>query len=344
MFDHQAPDGTLPIMMDAQCPDRFCCTSGDPATNQAKPVMAQFALRLAEETGSVEWFRPCFDGLRKFHSRWDSKYLSPIGLLVWGSDVGIGVDNEPTIYERPDFSAASVFLNCFYKMDLDAAAVLADLLGRPREGDACRKRSAEISSLLRKFCWDPRDKFFYTADVQCRDRRLERITFAKPGMETPWKSLLLRIQSFSGFLPMWSGVASQEEADHLCRHLQNPQSFDAPFGVRTLSREEPMYCLTKSGNPSNWLGPVWIIANYLVWKGLLKYGRTAAASALAKKTLGLLREDLAASGSLHEYYDPDTGEPLMNKGFFCWNSLALEMIEIPANACGHNLAPITLAK
>jgi putative isomerase len=81
-----------------------------------------------------------------------------------------------------------------------------------------------------------------------------------------------------------------------------------------------------SSNPSNWLGPVWIISNYLVWQGLRRYGFTAEARDLADKTLQLLATDLAAGGTLNEYYHPDTGAAISHKGFLNWNLLAAEML------------------
>jgi putative isomerase len=44
------------------------------------------------------------------------------------------------------------------------------------------------------------------------------------------------------------------------------------------------------------------------------------------KTLLLLSKDLEASGSLNEYYHPDTGVALSHEGFIDWNLLVLEMI------------------
>jgi putative isomerase len=101
--------------------------------------------------------------------------------------------------------------------------------------------------------------------------------------------------------------------------------FRADAGVRSLSNMEPMYALDFSSAPSNWLGPVWIIANYFVWKGLKKYGYTEAAAELADKTIQTLAADLARNGSLDEYYHPDTGAPLSHHGFLDWNMLVMEM-------------------
>ena len=40
----------------------------------------------------------------------------------------------------------------------------------------------------------------------------------------------------------------------------------------------------------------------------------------------LFGRDLESSEALHEYYHPDTGEPIMTKGFQNWNFLVLNMI------------------
>ena len=98
------------------------------------------------------------------------------------------------------------------------------------------------------------------------------------------------------------------------------------YGIRSLSRLEKMYNLRASNNPSNWLGPVWGMSNYLVFRGLVKYGFDDDARELAEKTVRLFGRDLETSGALHEYYHPDTGEPIMTKGFQNWNFLVLNMI------------------
>lgn len=132
---------------------------------------------------------------------------------------------------------------------------------------------------------------------------------------------------FTGFLPLWCGLASQEQAHELLhRHYLNSDKFRAASGVRSLSAEESMYSLARSSNPSNWLGPIWIIVNYFAWKGFKNYGFEEAAADLSDKTIRVLSDDLSTSGSLNEYYDPDTGKPLSHSGFIDWNMLVLEMV------------------
>jgi putative isomerase len=87
-----------------------------------------------------------------------------------------------------------------------------------------------------------------------------------------------------------------------------------------------MYNLKASGNPSSWLGPIWGISNYMTWRGLVKYGFKNEAKELASKTIIMFGKDFEKSGTLHEYYQPENGEPILNPGFQNWNYLVLNML------------------
>jgi putative isomerase len=126
---------------------------------------------------------------------------------------------------------------------------------------------------------------------------------------------------------MWSEVATPEQAKRMVEeHLKNPKTLGARYGIRSLSKMENMYGLYASSNPSNWNGPVWGISNFMVFRGLIKYGFNTEASDMADKTIELFGRDFQKNGALHEYYDPDTGAPIINSGFQNWNYLVMNMI------------------
>ncbi len=142
-----------------------------------------------------------------------------------------------------------------------------------------------------------------------------------------WDCLIMRIGVWSGFMAMWAGIATPEQAKRMVEeHLKNEKTFCAPYGVRTLSKMEKMYNLRASGNPSSWLGPIWGISNYMTFMGLVDYGFEAEARELAEKTIRLFGRDYERFGALHEYYLPENGEPVLNRGFQNWNYLVLNMI------------------
>ncbi len=327
-LEHASPDGRIPIMMTATDPDPFRMMGTDsPSRNQAKPVFGQLALLAADQHGEVAWLAPYFDTLLRFYDAWTAHNTSSTGLLVWGDDVAIGDDNDPTTFGRPFFSSANLLLNCLFYQDLLASAELARRLGRSKDHDRLSAQAETLAQRIQRDCWDPRDSYYYSVDVQCVDRRAELIPNVTRGMDMSWKSLPMRIQMFTGFLPLWCGIASQTQADQLVKiNYLADDRLCARWGVRSLSSKESMYSLAFSSNPSNWLGPVWIIVNYFAWKGLQRYGFHEHAATLADKTIALLASDLKVNGSLNEYYHPDTGEALSHKGFMDWNLLVLEMI------------------
>ena len=130
-----------------------------------------------------------------------------------------------------------------------------------------------------------------------------------------------------GFLPMWAGLATPEQAERMVARYRDERTFFAPYGVRTLSKMEKMYAVLKSGNPSCWRGPIWGISNYMVFDGLVRYGYAEDAKDLAEKTVRLFGKDIEACGELHEYYDPETGLGVNNPGFQNWNLLSVNMFE-----------------
>lgn len=291
--------------------------------------LAQLARLIADEVGAAEWFAPHFSNLLRFYESWGKDNLSQVGLYVWGNDVAAGEDNDPTTFGRPDFSSANVLLNCLFYEDLKAASDLAQRVSRPDDAVRLKVQAERLAAAILKCCWDPRDRFFYTADVQCVDRRSEWLPGLPQGMDMSWKSLPMRIQMSTGFLPLWCGIATPQQARELVttNYLADTR-LRANYGIRSLSSLESMYALTPmSGNPSNWLGPIWIIANYFAWKGLQRYGFAVEARKLADKTIKLLSTDVSRTGTLNEYYHPDTGAPLSHRGFVDWNLLVLEMID-----------------
>jgi putative isomerase len=327
-LEHASPVGQIPIMMTSDNTDAFRVPGKDATTrNQAKPIFGQLGLLACDQLGNASWLEPHFDAILRFYDSWVKHNSSSFGLLVWGDDVAIGNDNDPTTFGRPFFSSANLLLNCLFYEDLLASAELARRIGRLADHDRLSGQAKELAQTIQTFCWDSRDSYYYTVDVQCADRRAELIPTVARGMDMSWKCLPMRIQTFTGFLPLWCGIAPQQNAEKLVstNYLADDR-LRAQWGARSLSSRETMYSLDFSSNPSNWLGPVWIIVNYFVWKALQRYGYKKEADALADKTILLLARDLEANGSLNEYYHPDTGAALSHKGFIDWNILVLEMI------------------
>ncbi len=315
-------------MMTADDPDPFRIPGKNSTSrNQAKPVFGQLGLLACDRRGDAEWLAPHFDSILRCYDAWTRHNSSPIGLLVWGDDVAIGDDNDPTTFGRPFFSSANLLLNCLFYQDLLASAELARRLARSGDHDRLSSQAEGVGEVTsRDFAGIPEIATTIPSMFNVSIGGLSSFQNFPRGMDMSWKCLPMRFQMFTGFLPLWCGIATQQNAQKLvsANYLADDR-LCAQWGVRSLSNRETMYSLEFSSNPSNWLGPIWIIVNYFVWKGLLRYGYKKEADALADKTLLLLSRDLETNGSLNEYYDPDTGAALSHKGFMDWNLLVLEM-------------------
>ena len=326
-LDHTDEDGVMPLLLKPDGP----FLHGDPSRaggfsqNMHKPVIAQQAALLARRRGSAEWIRDDLPVIERFLSRYlESHIHEETGLAYWQTDFAIGVDNDPSVYYRPDRSTASIYLNSLLYRELLAYGSLLEDVDEVREANRWRGRAQDLADAITTHLWDERDGTFYSADLALRPIDLD--DWLHRGAPRSWSSLLLRVDSWSSFMPMWAGIASQEQAERMRERLVDRRTFRANYGVRTLSRLETQYSLRASNNPSNWLGPVWGVSNYLVFRGLLKYGFVDDARELAEETVALFGRDLESTGSLHEFYNPDTGEPIMTRNFQNWNYLVLNMI------------------
>jgi len=193
-LDHASPGGQIPIMMTADDPDTFQVLGKNAISkNQAKPVFGQLGLLACDQRGDASWLAPHFDSLLRFYDSWVKNNASPIGLLVWGDDVAIGDDNDPTTFGRPFFSSANLLLNCLFYQDLLASAELARRLGRSADHDRLSSQAEELARRIQTFCWDPRDSYYYTVDVQCVDRRAALVPTVPRGMDMSWRCLPMRI-------------------------------------------------------------------------------------------------------------------------------------------------------
>ena len=166
---------------------------------------------------------------------------------------------------------------------------------------------------------------YYSADVNLLPIEPEK--FLHSGYPRHWSSIIMRIDSWSGFMALWAGIAPPERARRVIKeNMLNRRTFLGKYGIRSLSRLEKAFLNVPSGNPSCWLGPVWAIASYMCFSSLLAYGYKREAMSLGRKFIRMIGEDIEKNGQMHEYYHADSGLGLNNPGFQSWNLLVNNMI------------------
>ncbi|MBN1415752.1 MAG: glycoside hydrolase family 37 [Bacteroidales bacterium] len=330
-------DGWIPIWIERDSPGReeMLNVRNPWKSNMHKPTLAQHAAFIVKNmNGDAEWLRDDFYALQAFVSKYLNFHRHPTtGLIYWETDEAIGVDNDPSTFYRPYGSSGSIFLNALMYKELQALSYLASCLNLSDIAKYYGREADILLGKIREHCWDLRDGFYYSVDLNLRPIEkpdIESLQSGKlnlhVGQPRTYDCLIQRLSVWSGFMAMWANIATSQQAKIMVeKHFHDTTSFNAPAGIRTLSPLEKMYDTRASGNPSSWLGPIWINVNYLVFRGLINYRYYDEAKELAEKTILLLGRDFERFGALHEYYLPDNGEPILNKGFQNWNFLVLNM-------------------
>jgi glycogen debranching enzyme len=87
-------------------------------------------------------------------------------------------------------------------------------------------------------------------------------------------------------------------------HLRDPREFWRPFVFPTLAADDPHY----ESDGSYWLGGVWAPTNYVIIKGLERYGQEDLATQATDRYLTAMAEVFRQTGTVWENYAPE--EPL----------------------------------
>ncbi len=328
-LDWQLPDGYIPMMIEnGEWPEPYLNIQHKNGylMNMHKPFLCQQIALISGYIHDFGWIADDpgkMEQIGRYFDCYDANYYDDnCGLYVWRDDIMIGMDNDPASFGRPKSSTANIYLNSFMTAELEAAAQLYAAAGDTKNAARMRDKRAQLITAIHEEMFDQRDGFYYSVDVDIKTRPYD---WFHKGLGVFWKTLPIRIQTWMGFLPMLHGYATKEEAQKLVQHFHEEAAFGSEFGIPTLDKREKMFSLAVTNNPSNWLGPIWLVANYCVFRAMKNYGYEAEAKDMFARSFRLLDSDLQKTGSLHEYYNPFTGVPVMNGGFINWNILVLNM-------------------
>ena len=323
----ECPDGYVPVMMtgDGDFCDFFVREHmRGVKVNQMKPFLCQSILNACEFSGDYGWFDK--EKALKYLEYYETKQRDEqTGLFFWQDDIMIGIDNNPTVFFRPPRTCADIYLNSFMVLEYEALQKVFEATCDERATDL-KARAEKLKSDINEYLWDERDGIYYSGDIARHKPTLKAGNFIFHENLAPTRKIMpMRIVFWGCFLPLYAGIADSEKAKRCISRLCERMVF-SKYGIRTLASDEPMYNLEKTSNPSNWLGAIWGISNYCVWKGLKRYGEEGIAEKLRQATIELYGGNLKKYGDFFESYQPDSGEPNLNPGFLSWNLLIAEML------------------
>ncbi len=320
--DVQLSNGFIPIVINDTMLNDGLWKKFEKKSNQHKPFLCQGTLNVSEYSNDFSWFN--IEKLIKYIDYYkENQYHERSGLYVWKSDYMIGIDNNPTVFGFPYGSVGDIFLNTFMYLELQALVKLLEKIGDARR-DNYFNEAERLKETIRRECFDKKDGLFYSVFV---DLAKEHTGVIHSGMDFFWKSLPIKIRFAGCFLPLYAGISNKKQnEDIIKKHLLDEQ-FMSPYGLRSTAADERVYFLGGTSNPSNSLGPIWLIYNYIAFEGLIKTAREDLAKDLCEKMIGLFANDIIKNGKTDECFHPDTGEPIMGRSFLSWNCLIIKMMK-----------------
>ncbi len=205
--------------------------------------------------------------------------------------------DDTQIAEKAPFFVQDILLNAvLYQANEDLVA-----LGKLLEEDTSEIEAWQTSA-KKGFDdnWDEEQGLYFDRDMRTGD--------------------LLKIQSLKAMTPLYAGVASQEQAEQIVEQLKDAAAFatgdDSQYLVPTIAKNSPKFEARRY-----WRGPIWINTNWLIWKGLKRYGYTELAEEVRLHSL-----ELVDKSDFVEYYDARDGSACGATGFSWSAALVIDML------------------
>ncbi|GJQ21225.1 MAG: hypothetical protein HBSIN02_15800 [Bacteroidia bacterium] len=236
------------------------------------------------------------------------------GLCEWG---GHGVlesvrDGKVAVWDEVGWPAnfEALDLNCMLVSEARALMHMARELGLAADVKKWKIEIERRKDLINSTMWDEESGFYYHVE-----KTSHTFSFAQQDD--------LKRREIIGFLPLWAGVATKEQAAALISALKDSTKFWRPYGIPTLTADDPYY------DPQGyWNGPIWVEWQYLVFSGLLQYGYVEEARQVARNVSDALIVQLKTNHWFWELYSPDSAWAGWHKSYIWTGLMARFMIDL----------------
>lgn len=300
--------------------------SGD----ECKPFLCQTILHQAKAESKQKStdFSKFIDDLDCYLQYFERTRKTEHGLFHWRNVLESGVDDnlaliapreaakdeDESITQFPDGKLSAVDLSAYLVAEFRGFAELAKMYGKNAIAEKYETRAREVIDAIEKFCWNE------NIGMYCN-------VFPKSNEQMVFKA-------WTGLVPAILGLVKPERIERVIKtNIIDERHFLRPAGIASVAASEPLYNNAFRGLygraiVSNWQGPVWVLTNALVVRSLVKEGFKNEAKEVSTRMLNTMQADLEKTGTLHENYHAETGQPLWAPQFMSWNILALELVEV----------------
>ena len=308
-MERQRPDGYINYRTGPYL-DETIETNGQPTTSA--PWFNYENLEVYKITGDKPFLRQAYDSGKKFYHYVVAKRdSSNNGLCAWGAHAELESvrDARVAVWDKVGWAAnfEGPDLNSMLVMEAKSLSEMAKMLGYQEESRQWQADALNRSALINKILWDPETRFYYNVN-----KATHTFSYRSSGD--------LKIKEIIGFLPLWAGIAGKEQARFLVEKMQDTTEFWRPNGIPSLSAKSDYYCPI-----GYWNGPVWVQWEYLLYRGLRKYGYDQVANKLAGNVLKTMIYHLKNDHVLWEFYSADDPQAGWNKTYI-WAGMAARFL------------------
>jgi len=133
----------------------------------------------------------------------------------------------------------------------------------------------------------------------------------------------INIYAAEGWTPLFTGVATQEQAERVKEVMMDITKFDTFIPLPTLAADHPEF------NPERgyWRGPNWLDQVYFGIAGLQRYGFTKEADYFINKLLENAKGLKNSDQPIYENYNPLSGKGV-KRPHFSWSAAHLLLLLI----------------
>ncbi len=300
-YSHQHKDGYITRQLFQDTGDaRF--SKDDPASTGPN-IFALVEWEYYNITKDAERLKKVFPPLLAYH-RWLQLNRTWQSGGYWSTGLACGMDNQPRVPAEFSPLCSHGFMTwldicCQQYINADILIKISEIIGREKDALWLKEEKKTLEKIINDNMWDEETAFYYDL---LRDGRKNKV------------------KSVGAYWTLMAKLVSKERADHFVAHLDNEKEFKRPFRIPSLSADHPEY--EEYGD--YWKGSVWAPTNYMVLKGLDKYGFHSLAYDIASNYFENVLSVFKKDGTLYENYAPEhieKGRPAQSE-FVGWTGLA----------------------
>lgn len=299
-------------------PDVIYSDSKENNWRDTKPPLSAWAVwEIYQQTGQLEFIKEMYSKVLEYHRWWYKnrdhdgnllcEYGSTDGTLVaalWesGMDDAVRFDKRKMIKSNDSawsIDVESVDLNAYLYAEKLYISKMARLLGDEDAAKVLEKDAKIVKEKIQRMMFNKKTGFFQ--DLYYKDK-----TF-------------IDAMGPEGWIPLWAGVATPEQAESVKKVMMNPEKFATFIPFPTVSRDNPKF------NTGYWRGAVWLDQVYFAVKGLRNYGYNDEADMFTKQLFDRLEGLKDSDKPIRENYDPLTGKGL-KVNHFSWSAAHLMLL------------------